>query len=168
MRLAAPEASVNVPSQTGREWTETVVDIAAYQQACFAHPAPPSRFRFRRLGGVSIALADLAAASAFYTAVLGPRAEVEGDAHGWRIGDAWLTLLADAQAGSGESVVGFSIALDSPAEAERLQRAFAAAGATTTTPQDTLMYEPVRRCPVVDPFGTHILLIAANAESRAE
>ncbi len=147
---------------------EAILDFAAYEQAFFTHPAPPSRFRFRRLGGVSIAVADLAAASAFYTAVLGPPGYVEADAHGWRIGDAWLTLLADAQAGTGRSAVGFSLALDSPGEAERLQRAFAAAGATTTAPQDTLMYEPVRLCPVIDPFGTHILLIAANAEPRAE
>ena len=50
--------------------------------------------------------------------------------------------------------------MQSPAEADRLHAAFIAAGATGPAPSDQLMYEPVRFCPVIDPFGTEILVYA--------
>ena len=38
--------------------------------------------------------------------------------------------------------------------------AFVAAGAEADPPSDQLMYEPMRFCPVRDPFGTIILIYA--------
>ena len=45
-------------------------------------------------------------------------------------------------------------------EAERLQTAFIEAGGNVEPPSDQLMYEPVCFCPVVDPFGTSILIFS--------
>ncbi len=45
-------------------------------------------------------------------------------------------------------------------EAERLQWAFERAGGKAAEPTDELMYRPIRSCPVTDPFGTEILVIA--------
>jgi len=41
-----------------------------------------------------------------------------------------------------------------------MQAAFIAAGAAGPHPSDQLMYVPVRVCPVTDPFGTELLIIA--------
>jgi hypothetical protein len=59
-----------------------------------------------------------------------------------------------------------TLQVESPEEAERLQRAFIEAGGEGATPSDELMYVPVRFCPVRDPFGTEILIISplANGE----
>ncbi|MCB8953671.1 MAG: hypothetical protein H6650_16825 [Ardenticatenales bacterium] len=43
---------------------------------------------------------------------------------------------------------------------EPLQTAFFAAGGAGIAPSDQLMYEPIRACPVTDPFGTNILIIS--------
>jgi hypothetical protein len=48
-------------------------------------------------------------------------------------------------------------------QAERLQAAFIAAGGAGPEPMDTLMYEPVRYCPVRDPFGTDLLVISPKS-----
>ncbi len=45
-------------------------------------------------------------------------------------------------------------------EAEKLQRAFIAAGGRGQAPSDQLMYRPIRSCPVVDPFGTEIMILS--------
>jgi hypothetical protein len=138
------------------------MDLDTYRKTFFTDPAPAPRFRFRGIGGVSIDVEDEAAGVAFYTAVLGPPAYVEEGAHGWRLGGTWLTLLAAGPGVPRGGPIGFSIAVADAAEAERLQRAFADAGATITLAHDTLMYEPVRLCPVVDPFGTSILITAPS------
>jgi hypothetical protein len=51
--------------------------------------------------------------------------------------------------------------MKTPQEAERLQSAFLEAGGNGASPSDQLMYDPVRYCPVQDPFGTAILIIAS-------
>jgi hypothetical protein len=53
--------------------------------------------------------------------------------------------------------------MQTPAEAERLQAAFIKAGASGKAPSDQMMYEPIRFCPVQDPFGTSILIVSALA-----
>ena len=53
-----------------------------------------------------------------------------------------------------------TLPVDTPEEAERLQKAFIDAGGTGPPPSDELMYEPVRFCPVCDPLGTNLLIIA--------
>ena len=50
--------------------------------------------------------------------------------------------------------------MKTPKEAERLQAAFIEAGGTGPGPSDQLIYEPIRSCPVRDPFGTDILIAA--------
>lgn len=56
----------------------------------------------------------------------------------------------------------------SPEEAESLQAAFVAAGGRGDAPSDQLMYQRVRYCPVRDPFGTEILVIAWLPDERAD
>jgi hypothetical protein len=133
------------------------LDFAAYERAFFTMPPPPPRFRFQRISGVAIEVEDLERAQAFYAQVLGPPAYVESDARGWRIGQTWLTLLPGERRAAS---VSFSIEVETPQEADRLQRAFADAGATIRPASDQLMYRPIRMCPVVDPFGTDILVIS--------
>jgi catechol 2,3-dioxygenase-like lactoylglutathione lyase family enzyme len=136
------------------------MDYADYHRAFFTSPPPLPRCPSARLGGVNILVADLAAARAFYTAVLGEPAYVEGeDAVGWRLGEAWLTLLPGRQ-DQAAPTVSMTIQVASPAEADRLQQACAQAGATSGQARDTIMYEPVRCCPVVDPLGTEIAIVA--------
>jgi hypothetical protein len=60
------------------------------------------------------------------------------------------------------------LVMQTAAEAERLQAAFIAAGGQGETPGDQLMYEPVRYCPVRDPFGTNILITSPLAGRRVE
>jgi len=50
-------------------------------------------------------------------------------------------------------------------QADRLQAAFIAAGGEGPEPMDTLMYEPVRYCPVRDPFGTDLLVVSPMSAS---
>ena len=56
--------------------------------------------------------------------------------------------------------------METPAEAERLQRAFIEAGGEGPAPTDQLMYEPIRSCPVRDPFGTELLIISRFASEK--
>jgi hypothetical protein len=92
--------------------------------------------------------------------VLGSPAYVEGEAtRGWRIGSGWLTLLQGKQGNPRNVEIGFEV--ETPEEAEALQRTFLAAGAKGPEPSDQLMYRPVRYCPVQDPFGVEILIVAA-------
>jgi len=50
--------------------------------------------------------------------------------------------------------------METPKQAEQLHRAFIAAGGTGPEPSDQLMYEPIRSCPVRDPFGTDLLIVS--------
>jgi hypothetical protein len=91
--------------------------------------------------------------------VLGPPSYVEGDdTRGWPIGDGWLTLLRGRR-GNPQNVE-ITLELGSVEEAESLQQAFLAAGGKGTPPSDQLMYRPVRCCPVEDPFGLEVMIIA--------
>jgi catechol 2,3-dioxygenase-like lactoylglutathione lyase family enzyme len=141
------------------------VDWDAYREAYFVNPQPKPRFRFRGSFGVTLYFKDFDAAVAFYERVLGPPSYVEGEGtRGWPIGAGWLTLLA-GRTGNPQSVE-ITFELETAGEAEALQQAFLAAGATGPAPSDQLMYRPVRSCPVVDPFGLEIMITGPLAGSE--
>ncbi len=135
------------------------LDFDAYRNSYFASPRPEPRFRLKSSFGVTLFYADYAAAVDFHTRVFGPPAYVEGQyTRGWPVGDGWLTLLkGDSGAPANVEI---ALELETPAEAEALQRAFLAAGAQGPAPSDQLMYRPIRSCPVTDPFGVQILIFA--------
>jgi hypothetical protein len=133
-----------------------------YRNAYFAHPRPEPRYRFSGSFGVTLFFEAFDAAVGYYRQVLGPPAYVQGEGtRGWPIGSGWLTLLR-GKSGSPRNVE-VTLQLDTPEEAERLQRAFIEAGGEGPAPSDELMYEPIRSCPVRDPFGTEILIISPLA-----
>lgn len=134
------------------------MDYESYRKKNFVEPPPESRFEFLGLHGTTLYFSDYEAALSYYTAVLGPPVYVEGQGtRGWRIGNTWLTLLKGSSGGPQNMELNF--VMQTPREADRLQAAFIAAGGQGEPPSDQLMYEPVRYCPVVDPFGTNILII---------
>lgn len=117
------------------------------------------RFRFRTAGGPVLYFADFEAAVAFYTRVLGGPGYAEGSGtRGWAIGDAFLTLLRGGDGSPRNTEIG--LVMETPEEADRLQEAFIAAGGKGPAPSDQVMYEPIRYCPVTDPFGTELLIYA--------
>ncbi len=133
------------------------MDFDSYRRAYFVEPAPGARFEFAGVLGAVLYFRDYEAAVDYYQAVLGAPAYVEGDStRGWRIGRTWLTLLRGRRGGPRNTEVQFAMA--SPAEAERLQRAFIDAGGSGPAPSDQLMYEPIRSCPATDPFGTQLMI----------
>jgi len=135
------------------------MDYEAYRKAYFADPMPESRYRFSGSFGVTLYFEAFDAAVGYYRQVLGPPAYVEGEGtRGWAIGAGWLTLLQGKSGGPRNVEVTFR--LETPAEAERLQRAFIEAGGAGPAPSDQLMYEPIRACPVRDPFGTEMMIIS--------
>jgi catechol 2,3-dioxygenase-like lactoylglutathione lyase family enzyme len=135
------------------------MDYDAYRRAYFVDPAPDPRFGIVGVSYVALFIADYARALSFYEGVLGPPGYVEGDStRGWRLGRTWLTLFPAKDGGPRNAE--FAIETPSVQEAERLQRAFADAGAEVDEPSDQLMFEPMRFCPVRDPFGTSILVYA--------
>ncbi|HLF37033.1 MAG TPA: VOC family protein [Anaerolineales bacterium] len=135
------------------------MDFDSYRKTYFIDPAPDPRFSFADSFGVTIYFESFEAAIAYYEQVLGPPGYVEGEGtRGWRIGSGWLTLLR-GKAGNPQNVeVAFEV--ETVDEAERLQRAFIAAGGRGQAPSDQLMYRPIRSCPVVDPFGTEIMILS--------
>lgn len=143
-----------------RTWSYVrFVDFNTYRHAYLTDPPPEQRFDLRGVLGITLFYSDYAAAVDFYTRVLGAPAYVEGEGtRGWQVGDTWLTLLAGGD--SGPRNVEVPIVASTPDEAERLQAALIDAGASGPRPQDGLMYEPVRLCPVTDPFGTELLIYA--------
>ena len=135
------------------------MDFNTYRHAYFTDPPPEPRFDLNGALGITLYFSEYTEAVEFYTRVLGPPAYVEGSGtRGWRLGKTWLTLLAGGD--GAPSNVEVPIVAATPAEAERLQRAFIDAGATGSHPSDQLMYEPIRSCPVTDPFGTNLLVYA--------
>jgi hypothetical protein len=135
------------------------MDFELYRKSYFVDPLPEPRFHFNGTFGTTLYYEHFEAAVAFYEQVLGPPAYVEGEAtRGWSIGDGWLTLLQGKQGNPRNVEITFE--LETAEEAEAFQRAFIAAGADGPAPSDQLMYRPVRYCPVVDPFGVNILIIA--------
>lgn len=134
------------------------MDFDSYREAFFAVPQPPQRY-LGGLHGLTLFFERYQEAIAYYQEVLGPPNYSEGDdTRGWSVGGTWLTLLKGESGAPRNVEVLFLMA--SPVEAERLQAAFVAAGGDGAEPSDQLMYEPVRYCPVRDPFGTAILLVA--------
>jgi len=125
-------------------------------------PSRESRFRFRTAGGPVLYFADFEAAVAFYTTVLGEPGHREGSGtRGWAIGDSFLTLLRGGDGSPRNTEIG--LVMETPEEADRLQGAFIAAGGKGPAPSDEVMYEPIRYCPVADPFGTELLIYAPLA-----
>ena len=136
-----------------------------YRNAYFVTPAPKPRYRFEGSCGVTLYYEDYEAAVEYYRQVLGPPAYVEGaGTRGWPIGSGWLTLLRGSSGNPRNVEVTFQV--ETPAEAERLQRAFIEAGGEGPAPTDELMYEPIRYCPVCDPFGTELLVISRLAGEK--
>ncbi len=135
------------------------MDFEAYRKANFIDPPPEQRYRFSGSFGTTLYYEDYEAAVSFYTRVLGRPHYVEGEwTRGWPVGTGWLTLLKGKQGSPQNIEVTFELA--TTAEAEALQKDFIAAGAKGYPPADQLMYRPVRACPVVDPFGLEIMIIA--------
>lgn len=136
------------------------MDYETYKQRYYRRPLPKQRFRFVGLHGVTLFFEAYEAAVEFYTAVFGPPAYAEGEfTKGWQIGNTWLTLLK-GNSGAPRNVE-VAIVVQSPIEAERLQKAFVDAGGSAVAPSDQLMYVPIRSCPVTDPFGTSLMIYAA-------
>jgi len=135
------------------------MDYQAYRDAYFVEPAPEPWYRFRGSFGIALFFEAFESAVGYYRQILGPPAYVEGEGtRGWPVGSGWLTLL---WGGSGAPRnVEVILEVETPEEAERLQRAFIEAGGEGTGPSDQLMYEPVRACPVRDPFGTAWLIVS--------
>jgi hypothetical protein len=136
-----------------------------YRKAYFTDPLPEPRYGFTGAFGVTLFFEDFDLAVAYYQQVLGPPAYVEGKGtRGWQIGIGWLTLL---QGKSGNpSNVEVTLQVETPIEAERLQKAFIEAGGKGLDPSDEYMYVPIRSCPVRDPFGTEILIISLLSGER--
>ncbi|UCH59456.1 MAG: hypothetical protein JSV61_14740 [Anaerolineales bacterium] len=135
------------------------MDYETYRKNNFADPQPDARYAFRGMHAVTLYFQEYEAAVAYYAQVLGLPAYKEGQGtHGWRIGDTWFTLLKGRQGNPANVEINFVMA--TPAEAERLQAAFIAAGGVGEPPSDQFMYIPVRYCPVRDPFGTEILIFS--------
>ena len=135
------------------------MDYAAYQKTYFVDPPPEPRFAYSGVFGVALFFERYEEAVAFYSRVLGPPAYVEGDStRGWSVGGSWLTLFPAREGNPCNTEV--TLVMESPAEAERLQSAFIEAGGRGEEPFDDLMYEPLRLCPVADPFGTTFLIVA--------
>lgn len=135
------------------------MDYDEYRKAYFADPLPESRYRFSGSFGVTLYFEEYYTAVEYYSQVLGQPAYVEGEGtRGWQVGAGWLTLLRGKSGGPRNVEVTFQ--METPQEAERLQSAFIEAGGEGPAPSDQLMYEPIRSCPVRDPFGTELLIIS--------
>jgi hypothetical protein len=135
------------------------MDYDTYKKNYFVDPPPVSRYNFTGNFGITLFYEDYESAIAYYEQVLGPPAYVEGKGtRGWRIGDGWLTLLWGKAGNPCNVEVTFVVA--TPQEAKSLQSAFIEAGGKGEHPSDQLMYEPIRYCPVTDPFGVDLLIIS--------
>ena len=135
------------------------MDFETYKKNFYTDPPPEPRYTFTGAFGSTLFYEDYQAAIAYYEKVLGPPAYVEGKGtRGWRIGGGWLTLFQGKSGNPTNVEITFEVA--TPDEAEALQRSFIEAGGNGPAPSDELMYEPIRSCPVTDPFGTHLLIYA--------
>ena len=124
--------------------------------------ANPPPVRIIGLGYVSVYVADVPAAVAFYTRVFGPPAaeDARNAFVGWRMGTTWLTVFpsrAGTDPAGNPRNAEFAVQVATPAEVDLLHTTLTAAGARTVmAPADTVMYEPMRYCCVDDPFGMRI------------
>jgi len=138
------------------------MDYEAYRKSYFTDPRPAPQFDFTGTFGVTLYYEEFEQAVDYYSRVLGPPAYVEGEGtRGWAIGPGWLTLLQGEKGSPRNTEVTF--VMQTPEQADRLQAAFIAAGGAGPEPTDTLMYEPVRYCPVRDPFGTDLLVVSPKS-----
>ena len=141
------------------------MDYDTYRKQYFVDPPPEPRFEFRGVVGATLFYEDHEAAIAFYEAVLGPPSYIEGEGTiSWILGDTWFTVLKGKRGNPTNVEVPFVTA--TPAEADRLQAAFIAAGGSGPEPIDTLMGEPVRYCPVTDPFGVELLVFCPLGQTE--
>ena len=144
---------------------EMRMDYETYQKDYFVAPPPEPRFNFKENFWVTLFYEDYEPAIIYFERVLGPPAYIEGaGTRGWRIGNGWLTLLR-GQTGNPRNIE-VSFRLATPSEAEALQSAFIEAGGQSRPPSDELMYEPIRYCPVTDPFGVELLVISLLKKSK--
>jgi len=135
------------------------MDFEEYRKAFYSDPPPEPRYQISGISGVALFIEDFDAAVEYYQKVLGPAAYVEGKGtRGWRIGSGWLTLLR-GKSGAPQNME-LILSMETQEQAERLQHAFIEAGGEGPPPSDQLMYEPIRYCPVCDPFGTDLLIIS--------
>ena len=135
------------------------MEFEDYRRKFFQDPMPDPRFSFQGSFGLTLYYQEYQQAVQFYSEVLGPPPYVEGKwTRGWPIGDGWLTLLYGKNGNPANLEITFE--MHSPEEAERLQRAFVDAGGQGQPSSSQLMYKPIRSCPVIDPFGVEILIIA--------
>ncbi len=135
------------------------MDFETYKKKFYTEPPPELRYNFTGAFGVALFYENYTEVVDYYTQVLGPPAYQEGaGTRGWRIGSGWLTLF-QAKASTPRNVE-ITLEVETPEEAEALQRAFIEAGGTGEAPTDQLMYVPIRYCPVSDPFGTEIIVIS--------
>jgi hypothetical protein len=135
------------------------MDYEEYRKAHFVEPPPQGQFQFVGSFGTTLYYEDFLEAIAFYERVLGPPSYREGEfTRGWPIGSGWLTVLLGKN-GNPRNVE-ITLELAGMEEAEALQQKFIVAGAKGQAPSNQLMYRPIRACPVVDPFGLEIMIIA--------
>ncbi len=133
------------------------MDYETYRQKYFVDPPPEPRFQLAGVRGLALFYQDYEDAVSFFTEVLGPPIYVEGKGtKSWAVGDTWLTLLRGKD--GNPTNVEVPLVTATPQEADRLQRAFIAAGGTGPEPFNTLMGVPVRYCPVRDPLGVELLV----------
>jgi uncharacterized glyoxalase superfamily protein PhnB len=135
------------------------MEFEEYKKKYFADPPPEQNFKFSGILGATLYYQDYPSALAFFRQVLGEPAYVEGQyTHGWQVGKSWLTVFP-SKAGTPTNIE-VPIYLKSAKEVDKLYTAFIAAGAEGSSPEDTLMYAPVRMTVVTDPFGVQFTLAA--------
>lgn len=134
------------------------MDYDAYRTKYIVEPPPVPRYGYSGIFGVTLYFNQFYKASQYYSSVLGPPAYIEKEGTlGWLLGSTWLTLLSGGN-GSPKNME-FTIVMNTVAAAEEFHADFIKAGGQGESPSNQFMYEPVRYCPVRDPFGTEILII---------
>lgn len=136
------------------------MDYETYKKTYFVDPPPEPRFAYEGIWGAAIYVKDrFEEALAYYTRVLGPPSYEEGaGTRSWTLGGTTFTLLKEGTGGPTHTEL--ILMMKSPEEAERLHAAFIEAGGHGAPPSDQLMVEPLRYCPVTDPFGMTWLVVA--------
>jgi uncharacterized glyoxalase superfamily protein PhnB len=137
------------------------MDYEKYRETYFVEPQPEEKFEFAGIRGACLYLREYEAAIEFYSNVLGPPNYIENEeTHGWKLGNTWLTLFPGSEASPGN--ISVEIQMKSAEEADRLQATFIEAGARGASPSDEFRYDPIRFCPVTDPFGTELLIFSLS------
>ena len=143
------------------------MDYEEYRRKYIVDPPPRPRFELKGVRGLALFYEDYQQAVDYYREVLGDPIYVEGTGtKSWAVGDTWLTLLRGKHGNPRNVEVPF--VTTTPQEADRLQRAFVAAGGSGPEPFNTLMGVPVRYCPVTDPLGVELLIYCPLPTSTRE